>query len=144
MSLTMNATTTATKENVFNNIAKEATIIATNDTISNAYNLIDGNCDTYWTSYGCNTENSYVEFTFNEAKEFNSINIEEYTSLGNNVDKFKIYAYRNDGWFELFNGQTIGDSLTANFPTIKTSKVKVLFLQYVNAPTIKNISIFNK
>lgn len=144
MSLTINTPETATKENVLNNIAEEATIMATNDTLSNAYNLIDGNSDTYWTSYGCNAENSYVEFAFNEDKEFNSINIEEFTSLGNNVDKFKIYAYRNDGWFELYNGKTIGDSLTATFPTIKTSKLKVLFLQYVNAPTIKNISIYNK
>ena len=144
MSLTMNTTQTATKENVLKNIAKNATIMATNDTLSNAYNLIDGNSDTYWTSYGCNAANSYVEFVFEEEKEFNAINIEEFTSLGHNVDKFKIYAHRNDGWFELFNGETIGDSLTANFPTVKTSKVKVLFLQYINAPTIKNISIYNK
>ena len=84
---------TINKKNI-RDLAKEANIIATNDSHSNSKNLIDGNFLTYWTSPKCNALTSYIELKFNNEEEFNTVEIQEYTPLGENVNEFDIYAYK--------------------------------------------------
>lgn len=129
------------KENV-KDLAKEAKIIATNDAHSNSSNLTDGNFLTFWTSNGCNASNSYIELKFNNEEEFNTVELQEYTPLGENVNEFSIYAYTDNDWTKLYSGTSIGYKHAAKFPTVKASKVKISFLDYNNPPAINNLSVY--
>lgn len=134
---------TINKKNI-RDLAKEANIIATNDSHSNSKNLIDGNFLTYWTSPKCNALTSYIELKFNNEEEFNTVEIQEYTPLGENVNEFDIYAYKNNEWSKLYSGTTIGFKHLAKFPTVKASKLKISFLNYKDQLAINNLSIYNE
>ena len=125
-------------------LAKEAKIIATNDCNSDSHNLIDGNFLTFWTSTGCNALNSYIELKFNGEEEFNTIELQEYTPLGENINEFNIYAYKDDEWTKLYSGTSIGYKHLAKFPTVKASKVKISFLDYNNPPAINNLMVYKE
>ncbi|MDO4535185.1 MAG: discoidin domain-containing protein [Clostridium perfringens] len=129
------------KENV-KDLAREAKIVATNDSHSNSNNLIDGNFLTFWTSSGCDASNSYIELKFNNEEEFNTVDLQEYTPLGENVNEFSIYAYRDNNWTKLYSGTSIGYKHSAKFPTVKASKIKISFLDYNNPPAINNLSVY--
>lgn len=130
-------------ENV-KNLAIDAHIIATNDSHSNIKNLIDGDFSTYWTSPKNNILNSYIELKFKNEEEFNTIEIQEYIPLGENVNEFIIYAFKNNEWNKIYSGTTIGYKHLAEFPTIKASKLKISFLDYKNNLAINNLSIYKK
>ena len=134
---------TINKKNI-RDLAKEANIIATNDSHSNSKNLIDGNFLTYWTSPKCNALTSYIELKFNNEEEFNTVEIQEYTPLGENVNEFDIYAYKNNEWSKLYSGTTIGFKHLAKFPTVKASQLKISFLNYKDQLAINNLSVYNE
>lgn len=130
------------KNTFSDNLIKGSTVIATNDSISDAYKIIDDNYDTYWQS-NLDAEIPYIEINFDEEKEFNIIQIQEYIPLGQNIDEFKIYAFKNNGWFQLYNGKTIGYKHIAKIPRITTSRIKISFLEYNEPPAINNVAIYN-
>lgn len=126
------------------NLATSAHIIATNDVHSNIKNLVDGNFSTYWTSPKDCALNSYIELKFNNEEEFNTVEIQEYTPLGENVNEFIIYVFKNNQWNKIYSGTTIGYKHLAQFPTIKASKLKISFLDYKDNLAINNLSIYKK
>lgn len=123
-------------------LIKGSTVIATNDSVSDAYSIIDDDYNTYWQS-NIHAEIPYIEINFHEEKEFNIIQIQEYIPLGQNIHEFKIYTFKNNGWFELYNGKTVGYKHIAKIPKTITSRIKISFLEYNEPPAINNVAIYN-
>ncbi|MPQ44016.1 discoidin domain-containing protein [Clostridium tarantellae] len=124
------------------NLIISGKIIATNDNGINVYNILDNNYHNYWTCTG-DYLTPYIQINFDKEKEFNILSIQEYIPNGANVQSFKVYAY-NNGWFELYSGKNIGYKHLAKLPTIKSSKVKISFLDYTNPPVINKVGLFKE
>ncbi len=71
-----------------------------------------------------NAVNPYIEIDFKTITEFNILEIREWIAEGQNVEEFKVYAY-NNGWFELYNGTSIGyRHIAKNLTISKLIKLK--------------------
>ncbi|MGU9063321.1 alpha-L-fucosidase [Clostridium perfringens] len=128
------------KETFSNNLIKGSSILATNSSSSDSYNLIDDYKKSYWIANE-NAVNPYIEIDFKTITEFNILEIREWIAEGQNVEEFKVYAY-NNGWFELYNGTSIGYRHIAKLNNIKTDKIKISFTKYKNPPMINHIGAY--
>lgn len=128
------------KETFSKNLIKGSSILATNSSCSDSYNLIDDYKKSYWIANE-NAVNPYIEIDFKTQTEFNILELREWIAEGQNVEEFKIYAY-NKGWFELYNGTSIGYRHIAKFNKIKTDKIKISFTKYKNPPLINHIGAY--
>lgn len=128
------------KETFSNNLIKGSSILATNSSSSDSYNLIDDYKKSYWIANE-NAVNPYIEIDFKAITEFNILEIREWIAEGQNVEEFKVYAYKN-GWFELYNGSSIGYRHIAQLNNIKTDKIKISFTKYKNPPMINHIGAY--
>ncbi|MGG5460788.1 alpha-L-fucosidase [Clostridium sp. B9] len=128
------------KDTFAENLIKGSSILATNSSSSDSYNLIDDYKKSYWIANE-NAYNPYIEIDFNGTKEFNILEIREWIAEGQNVEEFKVYAYSN-GWFELYNGSSIGYRHIAKLNNIKTDKIKISFTKYKNPPMINHIGAY--
>lgn len=128
------------KETFSNNLIKGSSILATNSSSSDSYNLIDDYKKSYWIANE-NAVNPYIEIDFKSITEFNILEIREWIAEGQNVEEFKVYAY-NNGWFELYNGSSIGYRHIAKLNNIKTDKIKISFTKYKNPPMINHIGAY--
>ncbi|MDZ5254187.1 alpha-L-fucosidase [Clostridium sp. LIBA-8841] len=128
------------KETFSNNLIKGSSILATNSSSSDSYNLIDDYKKSYWIANE-NAVNPYIEIDFKTVTEFNILEIREWIAEGQNVEEFKVYAY-NNGWFELYNGSSIGYRHIAKLNNIKTDKIKISFTKYKNPPMINHIGAY--
>lgn len=122
------------------NLIKGSAILATNSSSSDSYNLINDYKKSYWIA-NKNAISPYIEIDFNDVKEFNILELREWIAEGQNVEEFKVYAY-NNGWFELYNGSSIGYRHIAKLNKIKTNKIKISFTKYKNPPMINHIGAY--
>ncbi len=128
------------KDTFYENLIKGASILATNSSCSDSYNLIDDYKKSYWIANE-NAFNPYIEIDFKKTTEFNILEIREWIAEGQNVEEFKIYAY-NNGWYELYNGSSIGYRHIAKLNKIKTDKIKISFTKYKKPPMINHIGAY--
>lgn len=107
-----------------------------------ATNLTDGNADTYWTT---DDNVTYASVTINLGKpvRFNRLVLGEYIALGQRVQSFKVEYFDGDRYRELDRQTTIGYKRILTFPLVKSSQLRITFLQAKASPLITAIQIYN-
>lgn len=104
-------------------------------------NAIDGDPDTYWAT---NDDQTAGEITIDlgQETEVNRILLQEYISLGQRVQEFRVDALVNGEWNMLVDGTTIGYKVIRKFPVVKTSKVRLIISKSKACPVISNIELY--
>ncbi len=105
------------------------------------FNAIDGNPDTYWTTKDDVTESELI-IDLGAETEVNRIVLQEFITLGQRVQGFKVETLINDEWSHLIDGTTIGYKVIRKFPVTLTGKFKVTITKSKACPLISNIELY--
>ncbi len=108
----------------------------------NALNTIDNNNETYW-STNDSIITASIEFELNREDEFNCLEIQEYTQLGQRVTSFSIEVFENNEWKTVAKSSTIGYKKLLRFDTISASKIRINILNALACPLINKIGLYN-
>lgn len=104
-------------------------------------NLVDKNKQSYW-AVNDGTTTATVTFDLKSEKEFNCLGVQEFIALGQRVNNFRIEAEVNGQWKEIFKGSTIGHKKLARFPTVKSSKIRLVIADALASPVIESVQLF--
>ncbi len=107
-----------------------------------ANNVIDGDTSTFWTPPEGVT-NASLEIDLDTVKKFDIIMLQEYIQLGQRVTSYKIEAWYDDKWNNLFTKKSIGNKrlLVLRSP-IKASKIRLKVLDARGCPCIHTLGLF--
>ena len=113
-----------------------------NDPTFGAANVLDGDKTTYWATDDGVT-NATLEVDLPVRREFNVVRMEEMIRLGQRVAEYRLEAWddASGSWKELNHGFTIGYRKLDRFPTVKSSKVRLVILKSRACPVIKSFGI---
>jgi len=106
-----------------------------------AFNVNDGDPDTYWATPDDVTSGS-VTIDLGLETEINRILIQEFIQLGQRVQEFMVEALADGAWKQILEGTTIGYKVIRKFPVVKTSQVRVTVIRSKACPVISNIEIY--
>lgn len=126
-----------------NELARGKKVTAT-DTRGKKYapsNVNDGNPHTFWAANDGVTAADLV-INLGKETEINRILIQEYISLGQRVQEFKVEVLSGDRWVEAVEGTTVGYKIIRKFPVITASAVKIKILKSKACPLISEIQLF--
>ena len=133
------------KKDFEDNLIKDANIKATNTRGSTAFtanNIKDGNIATYWTSNDKVTGASML-IELPETRSFNRFIVQEYITLGQRVQRFKLEAFINNSWELIDEQSTIGAKRILRFPTVTTNKIKFSITKSKACPCISEIGLYH-
>lgn len=91
-----------------------------------AKNALDGNPETYWAT-GDSVLSASVEVDFGETTTFNRLMLQEYIRLGQRVDSFRVFIFKNEKWEPLASGTTVGYKRILRLENQTAEKVKIEF-----------------
>ncbi|MFS4482737.1 family 78 glycoside hydrolase catalytic domain [Hyunsoonleella sp. 2307UL5-6] len=86
------------------------------------------------------TKNQYLEVEWVKPQTFNQIIVDEY---GTNITSYKLQYWENGIWKDIVNGISCGDNKNHEFDTLQSTKCRVFVLESTQAPSIKELKIFN-
>lgn len=126
-------------------LAKGQQIMATderqNSSEFSAEKAIDGNPDTYWSTNDGVTSTS-LTLAFDKPTEVNRILLQEYIALGQRVQNFTLEAEIDGAWVEIDLQTTIGYKRILRFKTVKTTRIRVNFIESKGPLAITNLEIY--
>ena len=133
------------RENEFKTNLAKGIISATNfrgrDKTFSADKVLDGKFETYWATDDGVTKAS-LTLDFGREVEFNRLLLQENIALGQRVKKFSIQIWNGREFETISNQTTIGYKRILRFPTVKTSKVKLVIEDAKASPTISTLEIY--
>ncbi|WP_294958400.1 alpha-L-fucosidase [uncultured Flavobacterium sp.] len=103
--------------------------------------LVDGNDQTH-ISFKMKNNNNVVEMNLKGEKKFNVLLLQENITVGQRVEKFVFEYWENNSWKQAAEGTTIGFKRLLEFPTVKTSKVRLRIIEARLEPTIAEIGLY--
>ncbi len=106
-----------------------------------ANNVNDGDPETYWATNDTVIAAS-ISFKFDMPTEVNRILIQEYIPLGQRIKNFIVEAEVDGKWREIDGQTTIGYKRILRFNPVKTSKIRVNFLDAKGPLAISNIELY--
>jgi len=106
-----------------------------------AGNVNDGDPATYWATPDDVTSGNVV-IDLGTETEVNRILIQEYITLGQRVQEFRVEAFADGSWQTLIDGTTIGYKVIRKFPVVSTSKIRVTISKSKATPLISNIELY--
>ena len=95
--------------------------------------------NTYWCGNLATGEKIY---NLSSNDFFNVVELNEDITKGQRIEKFSIYAYKNNKWELLTQGTTIGYKRLLRFPAVKTEKIKLVIHSSRGQFYIKNIKAY--
>ena len=104
-----------------------------------AFRVNDEDEETRWLA--TETKNQYLEVEWVKPQTFNQIIIDEYE---NNITNYKLQYWDRNEWRDIIQGAVCGVEKRHNFDVVTTKKCRLLVLDAENAPSIREIRIFNK
>ena len=104
-----------------------------------AFRVNDEDEETRWLA--TETKNQYLEVEWVKPQTFNQIIIDEYE---NNITNYKLQYWDRNEWRDIIQGAVCGVEKRHNFDVVTTKKCRLLILDAENAPSIREIRIFNK
>lgn len=106
-----------------------------------AKNLTDEDAKTYWTTGG-SVKNASITVDLGKPTQLNRIVLQEYIALGQRIGTFFV-QYWDGKEFKLLDQQTtIGHKRILAFPTITSSKIKVVIAEPKADPVLSEIGIY--
>ncbi len=128
------------------NIALNAKITASsfrgNEPRFSPINTLDDDYETYWTTDDSVTTGA-LSIELASPQECNCILVREYIPMGQRVEKFSVEAFRRGHWQTIAEATTIGFNRILEFPTVKTSQMRITILQSKACPVISTIGIYH-
>jgi alpha-L-fucosidase len=106
-----------------------------------AEHLIDKNAQTYWSTNDDIIKSSVV-VEFETRQEVNYILLQEYIALGQRIKEFNVEAKVNGQWEQVAKGTTIGYKRILEIPSVKTTAIKINFIDARANPVIANLEIY--
>jgi alpha-L-rhamnosidase len=104
-----------------------------------AFRVNDEDDETRWLA--TETKNQYVEIEWVKPQVFNQIIVDEYE---NNITSYKLQYWGNGTWKDIVNGNTCGGNKIHQFEEIQTTKCRLFIVDAKQAPSVKELKIFNK
>ncbi|MEG2414209.1 MAG: glycosyl hydrolase family 18 protein [Clostridia bacterium] len=111
---------------------------STNDK-SKASGLVDGSKSSGWTAKGLGGK--YVEIDFGKEIEFNTVVLQEKTD---NVNKFRLYAYKGDKWEMIYEQDRILALRTCYIEPTTASKLRLLIMESRGDVKITDMAVYNQ
>lgn len=122
------------KQTFGNNIMKQATSAS-----GDIGNLIDNNLETYWQG---SLENSSIELTFDEEREFDRLLLQENITEGQRIEDFALECLINDEWVIVAEGTTIGYKRILRFAPVRCEKARILVRGTRDVPQISEVGFY--
>ncbi|GGD04146.1 family 78 glycoside hydrolase catalytic domain [Hyunsoonleella pacifica] len=127
------------------NLAKLGRINASSMFIKNeklpvfeAFRTNDEDDKTRWLA--TETKNQYLEVEWVKPQTFNQIIIDEYK---NNITSYKLQYFENGDWKDIVKATSCGANKVHQFGAIQSTKCRLFIEEAKQAPSIKEIKIFN-
>lgn len=119
----------------------QATDVRGNSATFAAENAVDGDANSYWATNDGVT-NAALTISFENPTEVNRILLQEFITLGQRVQKFRVEAEVEGSCQEIDTQTTIGYKRILRFDTVKASKIRVTILEAKGPITISNIELY--
>jgi len=120
---------------------KKVSVSAKRGKAYNGSKVNDGDPVTYWATEDSETTGDVI-IDLGSETEVNRIILQEYINLGQRVQEFSVFAFKNGEWEFLIDGTTVGYKVIRKFPVINTSKIKVTITKSKACPVISNIELY--
>lgn len=113
-------------DNTFSdNLAKDAIVKIDGKTMMDQSKLItDNDYDSFWMADEKDSTDEIV-LELNQKIIFNTAVLQENINIGQRVEAFKLYVWKDEKWEEIQNATTIGYKRILNFPIVTTDKIKL-------------------
>lgn len=124
------------------NLALNKAATASHTSGSNtAKKAVDGSKDSRWTA-SSNSEGATLEIDFGEETQFNQVKLYE---AYDRVNGFRIQYFDGTDWVDCHKGVAIGKEYTADFVTVKGSKIRLVFdsLNGANGAAIYEVEVYH-
>lgn len=106
-----------------------------------AYNIIDGNRETYWTTDDT-VKTGIIEINLRKSKIVKYILIQEYIKLGQRVKNFDVEIWKDNVWINVASGTTIGYKRILSVSDAETSKIRIKINDSRACPIISNVEVY--
>lgn len=125
------------------NLAKGKKVIASTEAGKkySAQNLTDGNANTYWTTGGM-VKNATITIDLGKPTQLNRIVLQEYISLGQRIKSFMVMYWDGKAYKLLDQQTTIGHKRILAFPTITSSKIRIIIAEPKADPVLSEIGVY--
>jgi hypothetical protein len=100
----------------------------------------DGDLTTRWNTAYPTLSNEWLELDFPAPTTFNRTAYDQFSSR---IFGYQIQHWNGGGWTTDFNGGTMGTFESDSFPTVTSSKVRLLLTSMTSAPSIYEFQVFN-
>jgi alpha-L-fucosidase len=123
-------------------LASSATVTASSEKPAHrASSVIDRDPATYWTTQNGATQ---AELTFELPGEpvFDCVMLQEYISVGQRVEKFRLECWDGRVWNPVAEGTTVGYKRLLRFPPVKMEKIRLRIEQSRAAPALSTVGLF--
>lgn len=100
----------------------------------------DNNFTTRWNTAYPTLSNEWLELDFPWPTNFNQTSCYQYLSR---VFGYQIQHWNGTGWTTDVNGGVMGSVASDTFPTVTSSKVRLLLTNFTSAPSIEEFQVFN-
>lgn len=133
------------KQRLSNNLAKHASVTATNtrgnQPLYRAGHITDGKDNTYWSTDDGQTTGSF-EIDLKKNTGINYVLLQEYIALGQRVSSFTVEAWKNNSWQPVAEGTTIGYKRILKIEPVTTSKIRLNITGAKACPLISNVELY--
>ena len=109
--------------------------------IFSAYQIADGNKETYWSTDDAVTSGN-LELDLGSTQKIKYILLQEYIRSGQRVKSFQVEAWVNDSWKKIAEGTTIGYKRILRVDPVETSKVRVVIADSKASPMITAVELY--
>lgn len=128
--------------NLASSAVTTASNIRGNDSHFSAANVVDGNKKTYWATDDSVRQASIV-LEWNRPVDWNFLVLQEYTPLGQRVERFSVEAQTDNVWKIVAAGSTIGHKRIIRVPDLQTTKIRLNILASRACPVISDIGLYH-
>jgi galactosylceramidase len=102
----------------------------------------DGNNTTRWNTSYPTLSNEWLELDFPQPTNFNQAAYLQYVQGGNRIFGYQLQHWNGSGWTTDVNGGTIGSFSSDSFPTVTSSKIRLLLTNFTSAPSLYEFQVF--
>jgi alpha-L-fucosidase len=107
-----------------------------------AEKAFDGKPTTYWATADGVTA-AWIEIDFGREIEFNRFLAQEQIALGQRVKRFSVATWKDGHYETIARGTTIGYKRILRFPSVKTTKFRLVIEDAKASPSIANIEVYD-
>ena len=109
------------------------------DTTYSAEKAIDNDANTRWAT-DAGTHKAWLEIDLGRPLTFDRAAIDE--AYGERVQAFELQSKEGEQWKTFYQGKTIGEGFSAEFPIVTAQVVRLKILAASEGPTITEFQLF--